>query len=95
VTTKSIVNRGLTARVAVIATFGSILFSAVLSLIDLHDSRPRLMFVLYSAVITFSLHLTSVISGLIALSIRSGSLLRRLIMACLLVDLAFYFVVAN
>jgi len=96
VTTENMKNRGLTARVAVIATFGGILCYAVLSLIDLHDTRPRLMLVLYLVVIFFALLLTSVISGLIALSIRSGGLrLRSLVMVCLLVDLGLYFVVAN
>lgn len=78
------------------ATFGAILFYAVLSLIDLHDTRPRLMFVHYSVVVTFALLLTSVISGLIAFSIRSGSpRLCSLVMVGLLVDLGLYFVAAN
>ena len=78
---------GRMAGIAIIATVGVILIYTVMSVVGLHGFRYRLMLALYSAIISFGLLLTSVIFGLVALFIRSGSFrLRVTVVVCLLID---------
>lgn len=86
-------DRGISARVSVIATLGAVLLYVILSVVDMLDTRPRITFILFSVVVFFTLLLTSGFSGLIALVVRSGSFrLRGLVVACLITDLIFWFV---
>ena len=84
---------GRMARIAIVATVGVFLIYAVISVLGLQGSRYRLIVALYLGIITFGLVLTSVISGFIALFIRSGSVrLRVAVVVCLLLDVGLVLV---